>query len=94
MLELGPYERQGHEMVGLRAAQVADLMITLGKRAHVYAEAARRTGKKSANILEFETAEPMIEWLKKNLTKDDTVLIKGSHGLRMDNITTALEVQS
>ena len=94
MLELGPYERQGHEMVGLRAAQVADIMITLGLRAHVYAEAARRTGKKSANILEFETAEPVIEWLKKNLTKDDTVLIKGSHGLRMDNITAALEVQS
>jgi UDP-N-acetylmuramoyl-tripeptide--D-alanyl-D-alanine ligase len=23
MLELGPYERQGHEMVGMRAAQVA-----------------------------------------------------------------------
>ena len=94
MLELGPYERQGHEMVGLRAAQVADVMITLGTRAHVYAESARRTGKRSANILEFETAEPIIEWLKKNLTKDDTVLIKGSHGLRMDNITAALEVQS
>ena len=94
MLELGPYERQGHEMVGLRAAQVADVMITLGTRAHVYAEAGRRTGKRSANILEFETAEPIIEWLKKNLTKDDTVLIKGSHGLRMDNITAALEMQS
>jgi UDP-N-acetylmuramoyl-tripeptide--D-alanyl-D-alanine ligase len=94
MLELGPYERQGHEMVGLRAAQVADVIITLGIRAHIYAESARRTGKKSANILEFETAEPVIEWLKKNLTKDDTVLIKGSHGLRMDNITAALEVQS
>ena len=94
MLELGPYERQGHEMVGLRAAQVADVMITLGTRAHVYAEAGRRTGKRSANILEFETAEPIIDWLKKNLTKNDTVLIKGSHGLRMDNITAALEVQS
>ena len=89
MLELGPYERQGHEMVGLRAAQVAGIMITLGLRAHVYAEAARRTGKKSANILEFETAEPVIEWLKNNLTKDDTVLIKCSHGLHIDNITAA-----
>ena len=42
MLELGPYERQGHEMVGLRAAQVADLLVTLGSRAHIIAEAARR----------------------------------------------------
>ncbi|HUI87745.1 MAG TPA: UDP-N-acetylmuramoyl-tripeptide--D-alanyl-D-alanine ligase [Anaerolineales bacterium] len=94
MLELGPYERQGHEMVGLRAAQVATILITLGTRAHMYAEAARRAGKKSAHILEFDTAEPIIEWLQKNLSGEDTVLLKGSHGLRMDNITTALEVQS
>jgi len=94
MLELGPYERQGHEMVGLRAAQVAHILITYGVRAHMYAEAARRTGVKPAHILEFESAEPIIEWLKKNLTKDDTVLLKGSHGLRMDAITAALEVQS
>ena len=94
MLELGPYERQGHEMVGLRAAQVANILITLGARAHLYAEAARRAGIKSAYVLEFDEADPVIEWLKKNLTKDDTVLIKGSHGLRMDNITAALEIQS
>ena len=94
MLELGPYEQQGHEMVGLRAAQVVNILITLGTRAHIYAEAARRAGIKSAHILEFETTGPIIEWLTKNLTKDDTVLIKGSHGLRMDNITAALEVQA
>jgi len=32
--------------------------------------------------------------LRTNLTKDDTVLIKGSHGLRMDRITNLLEVHS
>ena len=37
MLELGPYERQGHEMVGLRAAQVANVLITFGPRAPPYA---------------------------------------------------------
>ena len=35
MLELGHYERQGHEMVGLRAAQVANTLAHLGfSRAH------------------------------------------------------------
>jgi len=29
MLELGPYEKQGHEMVGLRTAQVAKVLLTL-----------------------------------------------------------------
>jgi len=44
MLELGPYERQGHQIVGLRAAQVADVLVTLGARAHMYAEAAAEPG--------------------------------------------------
>ena len=33
MLELGPYERSGHELVGLRTAQVANMLVTLGPRA-------------------------------------------------------------
>ncbi len=94
MLELGPYERGGHEMVGLRAAQVADVLLTLGERAHIFAEAARRAGMKKSSILEFNEYDPLVEWLKTNLTKDDAVLIKGSHGLRMDRITSLLEVRS
>jgi len=94
MLELGPYERGGHEMVGLRAAQVANVLLTLGERAHIFAEAARRAGMKKSSILEFDEFDPLMDWLKANLTKDDTVLIKGSHGLRMDRITSLLEVRS
>lgn len=94
MLELGPYERQGHEMVGLRAAQVADILVTLGPRAHIYAEAARRTGTKTPRIFEFEDSAAVIDWLKKNLASGDTALLKGSHGLRMDRIIAALEVGS
>jgi UDP-N-acetylmuramoyl-tripeptide--D-alanyl-D-alanine ligase len=94
MLELGPYEKQGHEMVGMRAAQVAKILITLGPRARMIADSARRAGLKPANIIEFEEPAPIIEWLNKNLTANDAVLVKGSHGLRMDRITAALEVKS
>ncbi len=94
MLELGPYERQGHEMVGLRAAQVADVLVTLGPRAHVIADAARRAGMKPASIVEFEESKDTIRWLQDNLTKQDAALIKGSHGLRMDRIIAAVEVHS
>jgi UDP-N-acetylmuramoyl-tripeptide--D-alanyl-D-alanine ligase len=91
MLELGPYERQGHEMVGLRAAQVAETLITLGPRAHIIAEAARRAGMKHDVIFEYEELEKTVDWLRRNLTGKDTVLIKGSHGLHMDRIVSALE---
>jgi UDP-N-acetylmuramoyl-tripeptide--D-alanyl-D-alanine ligase len=94
MLELGPYERQGHELVGMRAAQVVKVLLTLGTRARIIAEAARRAGMKPANILEFESSEPIVDWLNKNLSSNDVVLIKGSHGLRMDRITATLEVRS
>ncbi|MFN3490941.1 MAG: UDP-N-acetylmuramoyl-tripeptide--D-alanyl-D-alanine ligase, partial [Anaerolineales bacterium] len=94
MLELGPYEKQGHELVGMRAAQVAKILLTLGARAKIIAQAARKAGMKPANIFEFESSEPIIDWLNKNLTANDAVLIKGSHGLRMDRITAALEVRS
>jgi UDP-N-acetylmuramoyl-tripeptide--D-alanyl-D-alanine ligase len=94
MLELGPYERGGHEMVGLRAAQVADVLLTLGERAHIIAQAARRTTGKKKSIIEFDEIEPLVEWLATNLTKEDAVLIKGSHGLRMDRIISSLELRS
>jgi len=94
MLELGQYERGGHEMVGLRVAQVAQVLVTLGGRAHMIAEAARRAGMRKTDIVEFEEIHPLMEWLQVNLVKDDVVLIKGSHGLRMDRITALLEVRS
>ncbi|HEX6035244.1 MAG TPA: hypothetical protein VFY83_12445, partial [Anaerolineales bacterium] len=94
MLELGPYERSGHEMVGLRAAQVANILLTLGERAHLIAEAARRAGMKKSSILEFKEFDALLDWLRANLTKEDTVLIKGSHGLRMDRIASMLELRS
>src|SRR5512138_3569661 len=94
MLELGPYERSGHEMVGLRTAQVADMLVTLGERAHIIADAARRAGMKKNTVIEFEDFDPLVEWLRTNLGKDDAVLIKGSHGLRMDRITALLEAHS
>jgi UDP-N-acetylmuramoyl-tripeptide--D-alanyl-D-alanine ligase len=94
MLELGQYERGGHEMVGLRAAQVANILLTLGQRAHMIAEAARRAGMKKSTVVEFDEFEPLMEWLKANLAEKDVVLIKGSHGLRMDRITSILEMSS
>ena len=94
MLELGPYERQGHEMVGMRAAQVAHTLLTLGPRARMIAEAARRAGMRSNRVLEFQAHEAIVDWLKHNLSSSDAVLIKGSHGLRMDRITADLEIRS
>ena len=94
MLELGQYEREGHEKVGMRVAQVADVLVTLGLRAHMIAGMARKVGMSKAAIFEYEQADQVVAWLKQNLAADDLVLIKGSHGLRMDKIVAALEADS
>jgi UDP-N-acetylmuramoyl-tripeptide--D-alanyl-D-alanine ligase len=69
-------------------------LLTLGPRARLIAETARKSGLSRSNIHEFEELEPIVAWLENNLSSDDTVLIKGSHGLRMDRIVAALEVRS
>jgi UDP-N-acetylmuramoyl-tripeptide--D-alanyl-D-alanine ligase len=91
MLELGQYERQGHELVGLRAAEVADELVTLGPRAHVIADAARKGGLRENHIHEFDSLAQVTAWLEANLASTDTALLKGSHGLRMDRIVSELE---
>jgi UDP-N-acetylmuramoyl-tripeptide--D-alanyl-D-alanine ligase len=45
------------------------------------------------DIFEFEEKEALITWLEDNLKSTDTVLLKGSRGLRMDHITAALEAE-
>jgi len=94
MLELGPYEKQGHEIVGVRAAEITDSLITVGTLGHTIAAAARRAGMKSTNISEFENTDEAITHLRRSLTEKDVVLVKGSHGIRMDRIVAALEMPS
>lgn len=92
MLELGPYERQGHEMVGIRAAEVADRLITVGERAHLITKAARKAGMPAAKITWVRDVPEAIDLLSSELKEGDVALVKGSHGLRMDRIVSALEV--
>lgn len=93
MLELGQYEKEGHIKVGIRAAEVADLLITIGPRSHLVAEAARDAGLPLGSISEVETTAEAVAILKELLNPQDVVLIKGSRGMHMDTIAPALEYQ-
>lgn len=92
MLELGPYERAGHEMVGVRAAEVCSELVTVGERSKMIAGAALKAGLDSKSISEFDEVEQAISFLQGRLKEGDVVLVKGSHGMRLDRLVTSLEV--
>lgn len=94
MYELGIYEKSGHEKIGIRAAQVADCLITLGEHARMIASAAIEAGLSSSVVSSFDQADEVVEALQSLLKQGDVVLVKGSHGLRMDRIVQALEVEA
>ena len=93
MLELGRYEWQGHEMVGRRAAEIVDQLVTLGERGRMIAAAACRVGFSPEKVTELNDSEQAINHLKEYLQSNDVVLVKGSRGMRMDRIVAALEAQ-
>jgi UDP-N-acetylmuramoyl-tripeptide--D-alanyl-D-alanine ligase len=93
MNELGPYEALGHLKVGIRAAQVADKLIAFQQNARMIADAANQAGLPSHAIEYLDETESVVNSLVKTLHKGDVVLIKGAHGLRMDKIVQALEVE-
>jgi UDP-N-acetylmuramoyl-tripeptide--D-alanyl-D-alanine ligase len=90
MLELGTYEEAGHRMVGARAAGVADELFTVGSRAHWIAEEAIKSGLPSGHVTHFETVLEAIDALRRRIGGGDVVLVKGSRGMRMDQIVDSL----
>jgi len=91
MLELGEFEERGHRMVGARAAEVAELLVTVGERARWIAEEARALGMREDQVVELPDSPAAVEFLSDRLAEGDVILVKGSRGMRMDQIVAALE---
>jgi UDP-N-acetylmuramoyl-tripeptide--D-alanyl-D-alanine ligase len=93
MLELGAKEEIGHRIAGRRAREVADVLITVGPRAHIIAQEAREAGMAPEQVVELEDSEEAIVVLRRLVRAGDVVLLKGSRGVRLDHVVPALEVR-
>jgi UDP-N-acetylmuramoyl-tripeptide--D-alanyl-D-alanine ligase len=91
MLELGTVEEESHRQVGRRVAEVADLLVTVGPRAQWIADEAHRSGMDRRQIAQFTKNHDAIAHLSGALQPGDYVLVKGSRGVAMDAIVTALQ---
>jgi UDP-N-acetylmuramoyl-tripeptide--D-alanyl-D-alanine ligase len=90
MLELGSVEEKSHRLVGRRAADVADILVAVGPRARIMAEEAQQIGMDAGRIIWVSETPQAIPVLEELIGDNDMILIKGSLGMGMDRIVTAL----
>lgn len=90
MLELGSYEVEGHRLVGRRAAEVVDELYTIGKRAAIIADEAERCGLAPEVIHRLPGKPALTEVLRDTMRAGDFVLVKGSRGIRMEDVVAGL----
>ncbi|NTW00184.1 MAG: UDP-N-acetylmuramoyl-tripeptide--D-alanyl-D-alanine ligase [Oscillochloris sp.] len=93
MLELGAAEEEGHRQVGRRVAEVAQLLITVGRRAHWIAESAQAAMMPASQIMAFATYEEAAKAVLPLLQPGDYVLVKASRGMELEHIVTVLQPQ-
>lgn len=91
MLELGEYALQGHREVGAAAVENGvDLLVTVGELARYAGEEARVKGLLPRQVVNCADNHEAIACLGELLARGDTVLVKGSRGMRMEQIVEAL----
>jgi UDP-N-acetylmuramoyl-tripeptide--D-alanyl-D-alanine ligase len=91
MLELGSAEEQGHLQVGRRVAEVAQLLVTVGRRSGWIAKAAAEAGMPASQIMSFDTSAEAASATLPLLQPGDYVLVKASRGMELEHIVTALQ---
>lgn len=90
MLELGDYEQEGHEKVGMRALDVADFLITVGPRGRIIGETALRWGMPPDRVHIVEQNAEAVAILEGLVQESDVILVKGSRAMGMEEIVNAL----
>lgn len=95
MRELGSLTDEEHRIVGRRAAEVADVLITYGEMARIIADEAATTATVDGRQLAvtsfgLDQRGQLVDFLRQQLRKGDTVLLKGSRGLQMEEFVEAL----
>jgi UDP-N-acetylmuramoyl-tripeptide--D-alanyl-D-alanine ligase len=87
MLELGPQSEEQHRRVGewVTRAQV-DCLLTYGDQAKLIHDTAR-----AAFAVHYDQKNVLAEYLAELLTPGDVVLVKGSRGMKMEDVEIFLQ---
>lgn len=86
MRELGSYTGEGHKLVGARAADVVDVLVTVGQLGAAIAEEALAVQFDPKNVHMMAGPDDTVALLREIVQPGDLVLIKGSRAVGMDVI--------
>ncbi|TQW76318.1 glutamate ligase domain-containing protein, partial [Clostridioides difficile] len=90
ILEMGEISEYGHRLVGKSSMNNTDIIITIGENSVFIGEEAKQLGFNSANIYHFENREDVFNKLNELVKTGDTILVKGSRGMRLEKIVEYL----
>lgn len=90
MLELGEIGPQRHRELGEQAGRMAELVVAIGELAAYINEGARSVGAASAH---FRSNKEAVPFILKSIRPGDTVLVKGSRGMRLEEVVEAIKGQ-
>jgi len=94
MLELGNLSGRFHHLVGRQAAESGiDLIVAVGKLAEHVARGAQEAGMSQKKIKMCNVTKEACETMLKLVKKGDTVLVKGSRAMKMEQIIQGMETQ-
>ncbi len=95
MLELGDWAPEAHRGVGIfAAAKAVSCLVAVGQNARYIAQGARESGMPEAQIHSFDSNEEAIRYLRTWLQSGDVVLVKGSRGMKMEQIVEELKIEN
>jgi UDP-N-acetylmuramoyl-tripeptide--D-alanyl-D-alanine ligase len=90
MLELGPQSARLHEETGEKLAGMLDLLIGVGAQSAALLKGAGRAGLAKEKLLWFADAKAAADAAPEIVRQGDAVLVKGSRGVRMEQVAVAL----
>ena len=91
VLETGSYEEEIHKNIGKSIIGNTDILILVGNSIkYTYDEVIKNNFNKD-NIYVFNTYEDVIKNIDNIIKKDDTILLKASHGIKLSNVVEYLD---
>ena len=94
MLELGEAEESAHRELGRNAKGRLDVAAFFGPRSHLSFEEFSSSSSSSTSSAHFTEIDPLLAWLRPRLRPGDTLLVKGSRGMKLERVVEALAAPS